>query len=216
MSPLTLVIGNKNYSSWSLRPWLAMKQAKLEFAEVRIPLDTPETQARILQYSSAGRVPVLIHNDLTVWDSLAIGEYLAEQFPGHWWPKERKARALARSVSAEMHSGFSNLRQHMPMDCRARLPGQGRAPGVQTDIDRVVEIWRTCRQQFGAEGDFLFGQFTFADAMYAPVVSRFVTYEVELGGIAKAYADSIWSLPAMQEWVTAAAAESEYLTESKL
>jgi len=176
MSPLTLVIGNKNYSSWSLRPWLAMKQAGLDFAEIRIPLDTPETHARILQYSSAGRVPVLIHNDLTIWDSLAIGEYLAEQFPGRWLPEERRARAIARSVSAEMHSGFSDLRQHMPMDCRARLPGQGRASGVQSDIARITEIWNTCRQQFGAKGDFLFGQFTFADAMYAPVVSRFITY----------------------------------------
>jgi glutathione S-transferase len=216
MSPLTLVIGNKNYSSWSLRPWLAMKQAGLDFAEVRIPLDTPETRSRILQYSSAGRVPVLIHHDLTVWDSLAICEYLAEQFPGHWLPEDRAARAIARSVSAEMHSGFSHLRQHMPMDCRARLPGQGRAPGVQPDIDRITEIWRTCRQQFGTGGDFLFGQFTFADAMYAPVVSRFVTYGVELDEIAQAYADSIWSLPAMQAWVAAAAAESEYLAESKL
>ncbi|NJL37210.1 MAG: glutathione S-transferase family protein [Leptolyngbyaceae cyanobacterium RM1_406_9] len=211
-----LVIGNKNYSSWSLRPWLAMKQAGLDFTEIRIPLDTPETHDRILQYSPAGRVPVLIHNDLTIWDSLAIGEYLAEQFPGHWWPEESAARAIARSVSAEMHSGFSNLRQQMPMDCRARLPRQGRAPGVQTDIDRVVEIWRTCRQQFGAGGDFLFGQFTFADAMYAPVVSRFVTYEVELDKIARAYTDAIWSLPAMQEWLEAAATEPEYLAESKL
>jgi glutathione S-transferase len=216
MSTLTLVIGNKNYSSWSLRPWLAMKQARLDFAEVRIPLDTLETHAKILQYSPAGRVPVLIHNDLTIWDSLAIGEYLAEQFPGHWWPKESAARASARSISAEMHSGFSSLRQQMPMDCRAQLPGQGGEPGVQSDIDRITEIWRTCRRQFGAGGDFLFGQFTFADAMYAPVVSRFVTYEVELDEIARAYADAIWSLPAMQEWLEAAAAESEYLAESKL
>lgn len=216
MSPLTLVIGNKNYSSWSLRPWLAMKQAGLDFAEVRIPLDTPETRSQILQYSPTGRVPVLIHDDLTVWDSLAICEYLAEQFVGRWLPEGREARAIARSVSAEMHSGFSHLRQHMPMDCRARLPGQGRAPGVQSDIDRITEIWQTCRQQFGAGGDFLFGQFTVADAMYAPVVSRFVTYGVELNEIAQAYADVIWALPAMQEWLTAAAAESEYLADSKL
>lgn len=216
MSPLTLVIGNKNYSSWSLRPWLAMKQAGLDFAEVRIPLDTPETRSQILQYSPTGRVPVLIHDDLTVWDSLAICEYLAEQFVGRWLPEGREARAIARSVSAEMHSGFSHLRQHMPMDCRARLPGQGRAPGVQSDIDRITEIWQTCRQQFGASGDFLFGQFTIADAMYAPVVSRFVTYGVELNEIAQAYADVIWALPAMQEWLTAAAAESEYLADSKL
>ena len=215
MTPLTLVIGNKNYSSWSLRPWLAMKQAGLDFVEVRIPLDTPETRARISRYSPSGRVPVLIHDDLTIWDSLAICEYLAEQFPGHGLPEDRAARAIARSVSAEMHSGFSNLRQHMPMDCRARLPGQGRVPGVQSDIDRVTEIWRTCRQQFGAGGDFLFGQFTLADAMYAPVVSRFVTYSVELDETAKAYADAVWSLPAMQEWVAAAAAESEHLPEHR-
>jgi glutathione S-transferase len=216
MSQLTLVIGNKNYSSWSLRPWLAMKQAGLEFQEVRIALDTPETHAEILHYSPAGRVPVLIHNGLTIWDSLAICEYVAEQFPGHWFPADRAARAIARSVSAEMHSGFRDLRQHMPMDCRARLLGQGKTPGVQADIDRISEIWRTCRQQFGAGGDFLFGQFTLADAMYAPVVSRFVTYGVELDEIAQAYADAVWSLPALQEWMAAAAAESEYLVESKL
>lgn len=212
MSSLTLVIGNKNYSSWSLRPWLAMQQARLEFTEVRIPLDTAETRQLIQQYSPAGRVPVLLHGDLTVWDSLAICEYLAEQFPDRpWYPQDVKARAIARSISAEMHSGFMDLRHHLPMDCRSRYPDRGSLPVVQHDIARITTIWRDCRQQFGQGGDFLFGPFTIADAMYAPVVSRFVTYGVALDSISQAYAAAIWNLPAMQAWVEAATAEVEYI-----
>lgn len=210
MSDLTLVVGNKNYSSWSLRPWLAMKQFGLRFEEIRIPLYQPDSGAQIRQYSPAGKVPILIHDRITVWDSLAICEYLAEQFPSHTWlPSDRPARAVARSICAEMHSGFQALRQNMPMNCRARLPGQGLTPDVQTDIDRILTIWQQCRQQFGNTGDFLFGAFTIADAMYAPVVLRFITYGVQLDPVATAYTEAILGLPALQEWLQAAEREEE-------
>ncbi|MEB3283632.1 MAG: glutathione S-transferase family protein [Lyngbya sp.] len=211
MSKLTLVIANKNYSSWSLRAWLTLKQAGLQFAEIRIPLNMPTSHQEIRRYSPSGQVPVLLDDDLTVWESLAICEYIADNFAPYLWPQERKARAVARSVSHEMHANFFNLRYQMPMDCRGRYPGEGMKPEVQGDIDRVCTIWRECRQKYGQNGDFLFGEFSIADAMFAPVVSRFITYDVKLGAVEQAYADAIWSLPAMNEWVDAAALESEYL-----
>lgn len=217
MAQLTLVIGNKNYSSWSLRPWLAMKQFGLNFNEICIPLYTPESPAQIRQYSLSGKVPVLLHDTQTVWDSLAICEYLAEQFSSMpWWPDDKAARAIARSISAEMHSGFQSLRQNMPMNCRARLPGKGMTPEVQTDINRITAIWQECRQNFGASGDLLFGKFTIADAMFAPVVLRFVTYGVQLDSVAKAYAEAVLSLSAMQEWLAAAEAEPETIPAVEL
>lgn len=207
---LILIIGNKNYSSWSLRPWLTLKQAGLEFEEVRIPLDLPDTTARIRKYSPSGRVPVLRHNDLTIWESLAICEYVAELADRPLWPADAAARAVARAVSAEMHSGFSALRSQMPVDCRARRP-RSATPAVQRDIDRICDLWQTCRQQFGAKGEFLFGDFSIADAMFAPVVTRFVTYDVPLPPVAQAYVQSIEQLSAMQEWLMAAAAEIEVI-----
>ncbi|HEY9621104.1 MAG TPA: glutathione S-transferase family protein [Crinalium sp.] len=214
MAAFTLVIGNKNYSSWSLRAWLTLKQAGLDFEEVRIALSQPDTREQLLRYSPSGRVPVLIHEGLVIWESLAICEYINELTPDrHLLPKDPKARAIARAVSSEMHAGFQRLREHMAMDCRSRFPGQGRAPGVQEDIDRITTLWRETRQQFGNSGDFLFGSFTYADAMFAPVVSRFVTYEVALDPISQAYADAIWALPTMQEWLTAAEAEPEVIEE---
>lgn len=208
MTQFTLVIGNKNYSSWSLRPWLAMKQFNVPFHEVRIALYTPESSQEIRQYSPSGKVPVLLDDSLTIWDSLAICEYLAEQFPTtDWWPPDKAARATARSISAEMHSGFLNLRHHMPMNCRARFHDQVITPEVQKDIDRIVSIWKECHQNFG--GDMLFGEFSIADAMFAPVVLRFMTYDVPLDAVTKAYSEAILALPAMQEWLQAAEAESE-------
>ena len=209
MAPLTLVIGNKNYSSWSLRPWLAMKQAGLDFAEIRIPLDTPTTYQAIRHYSPSGRLPVLQHEDIRIWESLAICEYIAERFAPNLWPEDIVARAMARSISAEMHAGFQHLRENMPMDCRTRLCLFGMNPAVQADIERVVQIWHECRQQFGSGGGFLFGQFSIADAMFAPVVSRFITYDVQLDVVAKTYVEAVWSLPAMQEWIEAATQEEE-------
>ncbi len=210
---LTLVIGNKNYSSWSLRPWLLLKVSGLPFEEIRIPLYQPQSSEQILAYSPSGKVPVLLDGDHKVWDSLAIGEYLAERFPEkHLWPGEPMARAQARSISAEMHSGFSHLRTHMCMNCRRRFPGRGRTPEVRWEIARITEIWEDCRARY-REGPFLFGEFSIADAMYAPVVLRFQTYAVTLSPLASSYAQEILALPAIQEWLASAGAESETIPE---
>ena len=208
----TLVIGNKNYSSWSLRPWLVLKQAGLTFDEVGIPLQTLESRAQRLAYSPAGKVPVLVDGDITVWDSLAICEYLAERH-ADLWPQSAVERAFARSISAEMHSGFMDLRTHMPMNCRKTFPGKGDTPEVMRDIARIIAIWEDCRARHTEAGPFLFGHFTIADAMYAPVVLRFRTYAVELPAVSQAYADAIIALPAMQEWLTAAQVEAETIPQ---
>ena len=208
MAELTIIVGNKNYSSWSLRGWLALRQTGADFEEVVVPLDLPETREALLRYSPSARVPVLRHGDLTIWDSLAIGEYLAEHFPAAGlWPAEPEARAIARAVTAEMHAGFGALRTHMPMDIRGSYPGRGREPGVTEDIARIVSLWRDCRETYGAGGDFLFGAPTLADAAFAPVVTRFVTYEVALDGPAAAYRDAVLAWPALREWSEAARAE---------
>lgn len=215
MSEPTLVIGNKNYSSWSLRPWLAMKVAGIPFAEHRIPLYGPGSKAQILAYSPAGKVPCLADGDLRVWDSLSICEYLAEKHPG-LWPQDPAARALARSVSAEMHSGFANLRAKMSMNIRKRYPGLGRTPESMADVARIVSLWSDCRARYGKGGRFLFGAFSIADAMYAPVVLRFRTFEVELPADCRAYSDAVLALPAMQDWIAAAMAETESLPQFEL
>ncbi len=205
MAEITIYLGNKNYSSWSLRPWLSLKQTGVAFDEEVIPLSEPTTRSTILRYSPSGKVPALKHNELTVWDGLAICEYLAETFPeAKLWPADKAARAVARSVSAEMHSGFAALREHLPMNMRSSFPNRGVTPEVQADINRIAAIWRDCRKRFGESGPFLFGSFTNADAMYAPVVSRFRTYKIELDEAAQEYTDAVWALPALQEWLTAA------------
>lgn len=208
MADITIYLGNKNYSSWSLRPWLALKRTGAAFDEILIPLSEPNTRGTILRHSPSGKVPAIKHNDLVVWDSLAICEYLAEAFPeAQLWPQDKAARAVARAVSAEMHSGFSAVRNHLPMNIRSSFPNRGVTPEAQVDINRITAIWRDCRKRFGAGGDFLFGGFTAADAMYAPVVSRFRTYRIELEEVTQAYADAVWALPAMQEWAAAAGNE---------
>ena len=206
MPDLTIYLGNKNYSSWSLRPWLVLKHTTVAFDEVVIPLYESTSRATLLKYSPSGRVPVLQHGALTVWDSLAICEYLAEAFPAfELWPKDEAARAVARSVSAEMHAGFEALRRHLPMNVRSSFPDREITPEVQAEINRVMSLWRDCRSRFGeGKGDFLFGRFTIADAMYAPVVTRFRTYRIELEREAEAYCEKIMALPAMQEWIAAA------------
>ena len=215
MSGFTLVIGNKNYSSWSLRPWLAMKMAGVEFAEVVIPLRRDATATEIARHSPGGKVPALRHGELVVWESIAILEYIAEAFPeARLWPEQRQARAVARAVSAEMHAGFVALRTHMPMNIRGSKSGRGRTPEVEKDIRRIVALWEDCRARFGAGGPFLFGAFGNADAMYAPVVTRFNTYGVALEGLARAYADAILALPPMREWFAAAAAEFWTIAET--
>ena len=217
MVEFTLVIGNKNYSSWSLRPWLAMKYFGVKFDEILLPLDTPKFARDIRQYSPTGRVPILLHRSRKIWDSLAILEYLAEQVSeAKWWPEDVDARAFARSVSAEMHSGFQSLRQTMPMNCRARLPGSGMTAETLKDIYRVTELWRECRQRFGAGGAMLFGGFTIADAMFAPVVMRFVTYQVKLDPVCENYVQSVLALPAVQEWNEAASVELETIAQEEV
>jgi len=212
MTDLVLFVGNRNYSSWSLRPWLLMKQVGIPFREEILPLHSETWKQRIATVSPSGRVPVLHDGDIRVWDSLAICEYLAERFPRHQlWPADQAARAQARSISAEMHSGFMALRQNMFMNIRRRMPGRGRNPETLADIARIECIWNDCRSRFEDQGPFLFGQFTIADAMFAPVVLRFVTYDVFPVGAAGDYGRTIMALPALQEWIAAAHAETESL-----
>lgn len=210
MNGYMLVIGNKAYSSWSLRPWLLMKHAGLGFEEVRVSLYQEGAKQNLLRHSGAGKVPVLRHGDLTVWDSLAICEYLADRHPEkRLWPADAAVRAHARSVSAEMHSRFGNLRSQMPMNVRRRIAGRSGTPEVLADIARITAIWEECRGRFGATGPFLYGEFSIADAMYAPVVSRFQTYGVELPAAAETYSRHILGLPAFRQWVAEADAETE-------
>ncbi len=178
MAQLTLIIGNKNYSTWSLRPWLALKHAGLPFDERLVRLDDENYQQIVADVSPSRRVPVLVHGETTVWESMAILEYIHELAPGAGlWPPDRETRAMARSVSNEMHAGFSAIRNSMPMNLRRQdLKGKGRGPGVDGDVARICEIWGDCRYRFGSGGDFLFGAFGAADAMFAPVVTRFDTY----------------------------------------
>jgi glutathione S-transferase len=201
MANLTLVIGTKKYSSWSLRPWLALKHAGLPFEEVEIDLRQPDTSAEILRHSPSGKVPVLKNGDLLVWDSLAICEYVAELACARpMWPEHRAARAVARAVSAEMHSGFTALRRDLPMDVALRQPDFRPGDEAAADIARIREIWRDCRKRYGSGGPFLFGPFSLADAMYAPVVFRFQSYGVALDEECSAYQRAMLALPAMQQW----------------
>lgn len=187
---------------------MALEATGIEYDEVVVPLGMEDTRDRILRWSPSGRVPALLDGGLVVWDSLAIGEHLAERHPGAGlWPSEPGARATARSVVAEMHSGFQALRQHMPMNLRASRPGAGRGQGVEEDVARITAIWETCRLQHGRGGRLLFGPFTLADAFFAPVVGRFRTYGVTPGGAAGEYMDAVWTLPSMQRWLEAARAE---------
>jgi|SRR5215468_1267495 len=208
MADITLVVGNQNYSSWSMRPYLALKHVGVPFDLVVVQLRQTDTAASIGKHSPAGRVPILHHRDVTVWDSLAICEYLADVFPeAKLWPADRAARARARAVSAEMHSGFVALRSALPMNVRAVKAPRPLDADITKDIERVKSIWRDCRKEFGAGGPFLFGAFSNADAMFGPVVTRFRTYGVALEGAEKAYADAVWRSPEMQEWAAASKAE---------
>jgi glutathione S-transferase len=211
-SSLKLVIGNKNYSSWSMRPWVAMTAFNIPFEEINIALYQSETSAAIAHYSLAGRVPVLIAGETTIWDSLAICEYLAEQFPErNMWPRNVAQRAIARSMCAEMHSGFQHLRSAMWMNIRARFPGKGRTPGAQADIGRISEMWENCLSTAGAH-QFLFGEFSIADAYFAPVAMRFCTYAVSLAPALQAYVDRVVAHPAVAQWMSEALSETDCLS----
>jgi glutathione S-transferase len=208
---LKLVIGNKNYSSWSMRPWLAMQAKKIAFEEVFIPLYTDDSsdKARILSFTRSGKVPALIDGDVTVWDSLSIIEYLAERFPEkRLWPEERASRAHARSISAEMHSGFLPLRGECGMNLHRPIRAIALSADARGNVARIEQIWRECHERYGRLGPFLFGEFGAADAMFAPVVHRFRTYAIEVNQEARAYMDTMMALPAFDEWTKAGLAET--------
>jgi glutathione S-transferase len=209
---LKLVIGNKNYSSWSMRPWVLLRQAQIPFEEVQLKFDEDTRVIGVEKYSPTRKVPVLMIDGEPVWDTLAICETAAELYPAkHLWPGDEQARRVARSVCAEMHSGFQALRSKMPMNIRGSHPGKGMTPESKKDIDRVAALWADCRERFGGAGDFLFGRFSIADAFYAPVVMRFQTYAVQLPRVAESYCEAVQELAAVREWVEAALREKEFV-----
>lgn len=217
MSALKIIIGEKNYSSWSLRGWLAVHHTGLPYEEIQLPLDTPEFYDRIKTLNPSGTVPALYDGDILVWDSAAIIDYCAALAPEqHWWPQDKAALAFARSIFAEMHSGFSQLRTHAPMNMRGRWQDLNIASGVLADIRRIDTLWSQAREQFGGNGAFLFGNFSAADMMYAPVVSRFVTYGVELSGLSLAYTEAVQNYPAYREWYEAALQEKSIVRADEL
>ena len=202
MSKNHLIIGNKRYSSWSLRGWLALKFADLEFSETVVPLRLPDTHANITRFGDyPAKVPTLIHGDFAIWDSMAIMEYAAEAAPEkQLWPQDPLARARARSISAEMHAGFFDLRNELPMDLGLENAKPPQNEGAKSDIQRILKIWSDCREEFGKDGPFLFGRISMADAAFAPVVSRLRSYSVEVDAVSLAYMDAVWDLPAFAEW----------------
>jgi glutathione S-transferase len=207
---LKLVIGNKNYSSWSMRPWLALRAGNIAFDEVLIPLYTGEADKnRILAFTHSGKVPALVDGDITVWDSLAIIEYVAERFPDkRLWPEDRMQRAHARSISAEMHSGFMALRNECGMNLHRPVGAIGLSEDARANIARIQQIWIECRERYAESGPFLFGAFGGADAMFAPVVCRFRTYAIAVAPQLQAYMDTMMALPAFQEWTRDGVAET--------
>jgi len=204
----TLIIANKCYSSWSLRPWLLMKQLGVAFDEIIIPLDLPDTKEKVLKHSPAGKVPILIDRDVTVWESISIMEYVGDAYGAPIWPEDRSARAKARSVAAEMHAGFMGLRSACPMNLGKKYASRDRGESVARDVVRFSAIVREARERFGAGGPFLFGAFSAADAMYAPLATRLDTYSIALDATTRTYVDTILALPAFQEWRSAALKET--------
>ena len=214
---LQLIIGNKNYSSWSFRPWFAMKVAGIAFSETLISLEAADFKSRLLALSGAGKVPVLVDGDVRVWESLAILEYLAEKFPAAGlWPAEPAARAHARAVAAEMHAGFLPLRRLLPMNIWRPVLPRALDAGTSADVERIEAIWSECRSRFGAGGPFLYGPFGAADAMYAPVVWRFHTYAVEVSAASRNYMHALMALPAWREWREAALRETWVLPHDEV
>jgi glutathione S-transferase len=212
---LTLVIGDKKWSSWSLRPWIALRQAEIPFAEVIIPLRRLDTKAQILRYSPSGKIPILINDDHVIWDSLAILNMLPTWFPGRaWWPSDPDALCMAQSIAAEMHAGFPATRSTLSMDIGLTLPTPDLPAEAVTELDRIAAIWREARTRFGADGPFLFGRFSNADAMFAPVATRLRTYGISLGALCDEYVEAILKLPGMIAWYAAAAEERACAADS--
>jgi glutathione S-transferase len=213
---MQLIIANKNYSSWSMRPWVLLREAGIAFEEVLLKFGESGPAKGVERYSPTGKVPVLVIDGEPVWDSLAIAETVAERHPEkQLWPAEARARRVARSICAEMHSGFQALRTTMPMNIRSRYPGKGLTPESRRDIERIVQIWAECRSKHGAGGALLFGRFSIADAYYAPVVTRFQTYAVPLPSAAQAYCDALLGLRAVREWMDAARRETEFVADDE-
>jgi glutathione S-transferase len=214
---MKLVIGNKNYSSWSMRPWIAMRQIGLSFEEVVIPMNQPETRARMLEHSPTGLVPTLIDGDVTIFETIAILEYLHDRFPdAGLWPRDIGVRAHARAISAEMHAGFAALRRDCPMNIRRPVRKHLPSPEGLAQAQRIDALWSHARQTHGAGGPFLFGAFTAADAMYAPVVNRFHTYDLPRSATAQAYMDAVMALPAWKDWEAASRAEPWVIEKSEV
>ena len=217
MSELTLVIGNKNYSSWSMRPWVLLRQLGIPFQEKKLRFHSGEWNAEIERWSPSRLVPVLWRGDQSVWDSLAIMEAVHEWYPQRGvWPQGDRARAFARSAAAEMHSGFRELRTHMPMNIRASHPGKGMSPEVQANVNRIESLWSEARRRFGSGGPFLFGEFSAADAMYAPVVMRLRTYAVKVSPETARYCETMLAAPGVRAWIDEALQEKEFVAEDEL
>jgi len=213
---LTLIIGNKNYSSWSMRPWFAMTAAGIPFEEILIPLYEPGSAERMIEYSPAGKVPILLDDGIRVWESLAIIEYLAEKFPqSGLWPNDPAARAHARAICSEMHAGFQPLRRECPMNMWHPPRAQAESEDVEKNVRRIVAIWEECCTLFGAEGPFLFGRIGAADAMFAPVVSRFLTWGISTSVVSESYMAAITDTPAWQSWRGAALQESWVMSHNE-
>ncbi len=214
---LKLIIGNKNYSSWSLRTWFLLTEAGIEFAEHRIPLDLDNSAAEIARFSPSGRIPVLLLDEQQVWDTLAIAETVAEHWPEkELWPSDSAAKAHARCISAEMHSGFPALRESMPMNCRAMGRKVSLPDALTADIDRILDIWSDCHRRYQSQGNWLFGRFSVADAMFAPVVLRFRTYSINLPGSASAYPRRLLESESIQSWLAAAESEIEVIKRDEI
>ena len=217
MSNLKIIIGEKNYSSWSLRGWLAVAHTGLAFEEISLALDTPEFYAKIDEINPSRKVPALYHGDILIWDSLAIIDYCARIAPDRfWWPEGDAAYARAKSIVAEMHSGFPALRAHAPMNMRGRWSGLKVSEAVQTDIDRILTLWRDCRADFGSGGAFLFGEFSAADMMYAPVVSRLKTYSIPVDPVSAAYIETVHTHDIFKRWRDAALQEKSIVRADEL
>jgi glutathione S-transferase len=217
MPELTLIIGNKNYSSWSLRPWVFMKENNIHFNEKRVALFTDTTDAELAPYNSDFKVPVLQDGDMIIWDSLAILEYLSEKYlESSGWPAGEKARAVARSVSCEMHSSFMNVRGEMPMNCREKFTNIKLSSAAEREIERIKSLWRMCRAEFGGKGEWLFGGYSIADAMFAPIALRFEGYSIPLEGMEKDYVQSVLKQAAVIEWIKAGKAEKEVIAEDEI